>query len=112
RVAETEICGRDVIEHRRLLDVEQPEVALADVLRLLEADEGLLVLTTFDIGSPEAAVVLDQRRRVGALGGFDEADGIDEVLERGFDAAQLGLDEPERREICGIRVLALLALRS
>jgi hypothetical protein len=110
-VAEPEVRRRDVVEQRRLLDVEQAEVALADVLRLLERDDGRLVLARLDVRAAERAVVLDQRRRVLALGVDDQIDGLDELVDSRLRLAQLRLHQRERREIGGILRLALLALR-
>ena len=79
---------------------------------LLEGHDGLLVLPALDVRAPEPAVVLDERHGVFAFGVLDDADGVDEVVQRIFGITQLGLDEPERREIGRILRLALLALRA
>ncbi len=110
-VAKAEIGRRDVIEQGRLLDVEQAQVALADVLGLLEADDRFLVTAAFDVGAAEPAVILDQRRGVLPLRGLDDLDRIDEVVERVIGVAKLRLDQPERRQVGRILGLALVALR-
>ena len=58
----------------------------------------------------EPAVVLDQCRRVRALGGFDEIDCVGEMTERFLRVAELGVDEAESCKVGRVLRLVLVAL--
>ena len=56
RVAEPEVRRRDVVEQRRLLDVEKAEVALAHLARRLEGRDRVRVTAGADVSAAEPAV--------------------------------------------------------
>jgi TonB family protein len=79
RVAHGEMDRGQVVEHGGLLDVEETEVALAQVPGRVQRRERLGVPAGAQVGAAEPSVRLHQRERELPFGARQQANGLEEV---------------------------------
>src|SRR5690606_25597555 len=102
-----EVCGRQVVDEPGLRDVEDAEVALADVLRLLERRDRLDELPFLDIASAERAIDADESERELALGAADRFGGLEVAALGLVEPAEQRLDHAEAEQVVGVARAAL-----